>query len=132
HIALKAPDLPVTRAAALGRSVSSADARALLQIARVIRQFRPHIVHTHTAKAGVLGRIAALFTRVPAVVHTYHGHLLHGYFSPSGTRGVIFVERSLARRTARLVAVGDAVQSELLAAGIGRPDQYVVIPPGIP
>jgi glycosyltransferase involved in cell wall biosynthesis len=97
----------------------------------VIRDFRPHVVHTHTAKAGVLGRTAAMLARSPVRVHTFHGHLLHGYFSPLVTKGVIAVERAYARRTTRLVAVGARVRDELLAAGIGRPEQYVVVPPGI-
>ena len=56
--------------------------RALVAIVRIIREFRPDIVHTHKAKAGVLGRIAARLAGVPATVHTYHGHLLRGYFTP--------------------------------------------------
>jgi glycosyltransferase involved in cell wall biosynthesis len=101
------------------------------QLITEVRAFRPHIVHTHTAKAGVLGRIAARACRVPAVVHTFHGHLLHGYFSPAVTRAVVQTERTLARGTTRLVAVGAQVRDDLLAAGIGRSDQYVVVPPGI-
>jgi glycosyltransferase involved in cell wall biosynthesis len=96
-----------------------------------MRAFRPHIVHTHTAKAGVLGRTAAKLARVPALVHTFHGHLLHGYFSPTVTRAVVETERLLARRTDRLVSVGERVRDDLLAAGIGKPGQYVVVPPGI-
>jgi glycosyltransferase involved in cell wall biosynthesis len=72
-----------------------------------------------------------MLARSPVRVHTFHGHLLHGYFSPVVTKGVIAVERAYARRTTRLVAVGARVRDELLAAGIGRPEQYVVVPPGI-
>src|SRR5437899_2872105 len=96
-----------------------------------MRRFRPHIVHTHTAKAGALGRVAAGVARVPATVHTFHGHLLHGYFSPAVTRAVVATERMLARRTTRLVAVGARVRDELVAAGIGRAEQYAVVPPGV-
>jgi glycosyltransferase involved in cell wall biosynthesis len=96
-----------------------------------LRRIRPEIVHTHTAKAGVLGRAAARAARVPALVHTFHGHLLHGYFSPHVTRSVVLAERALARRTDRLVAVGERVRDDLLAAGVGRESQYVVIPPGV-
>lgn len=130
---LRAPDLPAQRIDGLGRSLDAlGDLRALRALVAEFRRFRPDIVHTHTAKAGVLGRAAARLTRTPYVVHTYHGHLLHGYFSPFVTAGVVRTERVLARRTDRLVAVGDKVRDELLAAGIGRPDQYVVVPPGIP
>jgi glycosyltransferase involved in cell wall biosynthesis len=96
-----------------------------------MRAFRPHIVHTHTAKAGVLGRVAAKAAGVPALVHTFHGHLLHGYFSPPVTRAVVQTERGLARVTDRLVSVGAQVRDELLAAGIGRVGQYSVVAPGI-
>lgn len=132
YLALRAPHVATERVHGLGRTPSPVgDLRALVSIRRVIREFRPHIVHTHTAKAGVLGRSAAMLARAPVRVHTFHGHLLHGYFSPLVTRGVITVERSFARRTTRLVAVGKRVRDELLAAGIGRPDQYTVVPPGI-
>ncbi len=65
-------------------------------------------------------------------MHTFHGHLLHGYFSPAKTHAVVVVERSLARRTTTLAAVGARVRDDLLEARIGRPDQYVVVPPGVP
>ena len=101
-----------------------------------VRRFRPHIVHTHTAKAGMLGRVASVLGGTaagarPALVHTFHGHLLHGYFSPRMTTAVVSAERLLARRTDRLVAVGGKVRDDLVAAGIGRPDRWEVVPPGI-
>ena len=107
------------------------DAKAFATIIQEVRNFRPHIVHTHTAKAGVLGRMAVRISGVPATVHTYHGHLLKGYFSPGVTKGVVLVERAFARATTRLVAVGERVKEDLLAAGIGSPSQYVVVPPGV-
>jgi glycosyltransferase involved in cell wall biosynthesis len=132
YISLRAPDLPHTVIKGLGRSPRAGDdAHALGELVRQIRAFRPHIVHTHTAKAGVLGRVAAIGCRVPAVVHTFHGHLLHGYFSPTGTRAVVQVERTLARRSTRLVAVGARVRDDLVKARVGRSEQYVVFPPGI-
>lgn len=96
-----------------------------------MRRCRPHIVHTHTAKAGLLGRLAARCAGVPVVVHTYHGHILDGYFSPLKTRAILTVERVLARVTDRLVSVSDTVQEELLAKGIGRPEQHTVVPLGL-
>lgn len=131
HIDSRAPDVPVRRVAALGRAVRPGDdLRAVRELTAAMRRFRPHIVHTHTAKAGALGRLAAVLARVPARVHTYHGHLLHGYFSPRVTGMVVHVERRLARHTDRLVAVGVRVRDDLIAAGIGRPEQYAVVPPG--
>ncbi len=81
-------------------------------------------------RPGSLGRTAAALARVPARVHTFHGHLLYGYFSPAKTRLVVAAERMSARRCDRLVAVGARVRDELVAAGVGRPRQYAVVPPG--
>jgi len=129
----QALDVPALRVSGLGRSISAIDdGRALRSLSAQIRHFRPHIVHTHTAKAGVLGRLAAtLKGNRPEIVHTFHGHLLSGYFSPTKTRAVVMVEKALARRTHSLVAVGERVRDDLLSAGIGRVDQYSVIPPGV-
>lgn len=117
----------------LGRSVRAGDdARALLWLVRAMKSFRPHIVHTRTAKAGALGRLAARLSGTgSARVHVFHGHLLHGYFSPAKRHLYVASERLLASMTDRLVTVGARVRDELLAAGIGRPGQYVVIPPGV-
>jgi glycosyltransferase involved in cell wall biosynthesis len=131
YAALRAPDLCAEAIAGLGREPHARrDAKALYEISRVVRAFRPHIVHTHKAKAGVLGRAAAWTHRVPATVHTFHGHLLTGYFSPAKTQVVVNVERTFARRTTRLVAVGARVRDDLLQARVGHRDQYVVVPPG--
>jgi glycosyltransferase involved in cell wall biosynthesis len=125
-------DLDIRRIPGLGRAVRPGDdGRALAGLVREMRRFRPHIVHTHLAKAGVLGRAAAVVAGVPARVHTFHGHLLHGYFSPLKTRAVVAVERGLARPTTALVAVGSRVRDELLEAGIGPRHQYSVVPPGV-
>ena len=129
---LRHPDLPVRRISTLGKGVRPLDdLRALVAIRREIRSFRPHIVHTHTAKAGVLGRLAAISCRVPLRVHTHHGHLLKGYFGPVVVRMIRAVESFLARHTSALVAVGARVRDDLLDAGIGRAEQYTVIPPGV-
>lgn len=136
-LALRGVDLPHRLVRGLGRAPGPVDdALALATLTRAVQQFRPHVLHTHTAKAGALGRTAAVLAgmsprRRPALVHTFHGHLLHGYFSPRVTRAVVGAERVLARRTDRLVAVGSRVHAEMMAAGIGRPDRWVVVPPGI-
>lgn len=131
-VTLRDPDLPVVIVPGLGRSPGPLDdLQALWGICREIRRFRPDIVHTHTAKAGVLGRLAAMVCRVPIRVHTFHGHLLHGYFSPMVSGVIRIVERLLAKRTTALVSVGEQVRDDLLGAGIGRPAAYVVVPPGV-
>lgn len=134
YLLTQAEDVRATRIEGLGRSVRPwSDATSVASLVRVLRRLRPDVVHTHTAKAGVLGRWAARRVHPrPAIVHTYHGHLLHGYFSPGKTRAVIAIERRLAAMSDRLVAVGAQVRDDLLAAGIGRPAQYEVIAPGLP
>lgn len=128
---LSASDVVPIHIAGLGRAVRPFDdARALTQLTALMSRFRPHIVHTHTAKAGVLGRAAAILSRAPARVHTYHGHLLHGYFSPAKSRAVVRLERTLAHHCDHLVAVGERVRDDLIAAGIGHAGQYAVVPPG--
>ena len=122
------------RIAGLGRSISPfSDLKALLGTRRTIKKMQPDILCTHTAKAGVVGRIASitLGSRRPYLVHTVHGHLLYGYFSPWKTQLVILIERFLARRTDVIIAAGENVRDELLAKGIGQRDQYVVIRPGV-
>src|SRR5262249_30074123 len=88
------------RLGALGRSVSAlSDLRALWEAFRFLRRERPEIVHTHTAKAGAVGRIAARLAGVPVIVHTYHGHVFHSYFSPMKTRLYLAIERILGLLT---------------------------------
>ncbi|MDA3025837.1 MAG: glycosyltransferase family 4 protein [Actinomycetota bacterium] len=131
-IALRDPELPCRQIEGLGRSIKPLDdLRAFVTLVRTMRSERPDIVHTHTAKAGVLGRLAAIVARVPVRVHTFHGHVLHGYFSPRVTKVIVLIERFLASRTTALAAVGTQVRDDLLAARIGKSDHYTVVPPGV-
>lgn len=133
YLALHGTTLPeVTILPALGREVrGAADVVALGQLVALMRRVRPHVVHTHTAKAGTLGRLAARLTGVPVIVHTYHGHIFHGYFSPGRTRVFLGIERMLARWSDCLLAVSDTVRRELLALGVGTPDRFRVLPLGL-
>jgi glycosyltransferase involved in cell wall biosynthesis len=114
------------------------DALALAQLIDVLRDERPDIVHTHMAKAGTLGRLAAaVYNRTagrgrPArVVHTYHGHVLEGYFSAGMARMFTAAEHQLARISDAIVAISPQIRDELLSGHrIGRADQYRVIPLG--
>jgi len=81
------------------------DIRAIRQIASIIKKFKPDIVHTHTAKAGLLGRIAANICNTKVILHTYHGHVLQNYFSPPIEKMIITAERILAKRTDCLITV---------------------------
>jgi len=107
------------------------DLVALGKLVRLLRRLRPDLVHTHTAKAGALGRVAARLAGVPIIVHTFHGHVLEGYFSPSLTRLFLQIERALARITDRIITVSPRVRHDLLARGIGRPEQVEVVPVGL-
>jgi glycosyltransferase involved in cell wall biosynthesis len=129
-----ATDVLATRVGGLGRSISPlADARAFLKLIALIRRENPDVIHTHTAKAGALGRLAAILAGSKALkVHTFHGHLLHGYFAGWKIKLVIAIEKFLATRTDVLVAVGNQVKDDLLKAGIGREEQYKVFYPGLP
>jgi len=121
-------DLP-----ALGREVAPLDdLTALAQILRLIRRERPAIVHTHTSKAGFIGRLAAVIARVPAVIHQPHGHVFYGYYSPRRTAVFTALERQAARWTDRIVTLTDRGAAEHLARGIGRAAQYVAVPSGVP
>ena len=131
-LALRDPELEVTRIRTLGRRLNAFDdVRAFWHLVRIMQKYKPHIVHTHTAKAGVLGRVAAILTRVPVRVHTFHGHVLHGYFSPFVTRIFILIERVLGWFTHGVVSVGSQVRDDLLAVGIGTSEKYTVIAPGV-
>lgn len=127
-------DIPATRIAGLGRSVSPlADLKAFLGLIKTIRKFNPDVIHTHTAKAGVLGRIASIVAGRRAIrIHTFHGHLLHGYFAKWKTSLIIAIEKFLAHRTNYLIAIGNEVERDLLAAGIGKTAQYRTFFPGLP
>ena len=117
----------------LGRSVSLLkDLGAFFLLIKEIKRFKPDIIHTHTAKAGVLGRLAGLIARPQAKkVHTFHGHLLHGYFSSGKTRLVIVLEKALGLITYKFVAIGNVVKNDLVRAGIAPESKFDVIYPGL-
>ena len=117
------------------------DAVALAQIVRILWRERPHIIHTHMAKAGLLGRLAGCLYNLcgpgstpgarARLIHTFHGHVLEGYFPLWVSRGFVTIERWLGRRTDCLIAVSRTIQNELLSLGIGSSAQWRVIPLGL-
>ncbi len=133
---LAASDASLSYLPALGRAIAPAsDLRALMQIYGELKRFRPTIVHTHMAKAGLLGRLAAFAYNLTRgdrprakVVHTYHGHVLEGYFGRTQTAIFIALERILARVSDTIVAISPAIHRDLLNDyRIGRAGQYRVI-----
>lgn len=107
------------------------DAAALVGLDRLIRRFRPEIVHTHSSKAGILGRLAARRRGVPGIVHTVHGVAFGATASRAENAVYIPLERLAARWTHRIVSVADAMTAQSLAVRIGRADQYVTIRSGM-
>ncbi len=105
---------------------------AIIEIIRIIKKYKPNIIHTHASKAGFSGRIAALISNSNAKrIHTFHGHILFGYFPKVISNILIFIERFLARNTHTLIAVSQTSKNELLTLKIGKPNQWQVIPLGV-
>lgn len=89
------------------------DVQAYRQIKTIIKNFKPQIIHTHGSKPGVLARTAAKRCRVPVIIHTFHGHVFHSYFSPFVSGLIIRLERWLARQSTFLIAINERLQQEL-------------------
>jgi len=106
------------------------DLVSLFRLITFFRQWKPDIVETHTAKAGTLGRLAALFAGVPVRLHVFHGHIFEGFFPPRKARIFLEIERVLARITTRIIALGEHQRSDLLSRGIGKNRQVLSIPLG--
>jgi glycosyltransferase involved in cell wall biosynthesis len=97
-----------------------------------LRKIKPDIIHTHTSKAGLVGRIAARIASPHSIVlHTFHGHLLYGYFSPLKTRSVVFFEKFLVKFTDVLIAVSSQIETDLKNVGIGLDGRWEIIHPGV-
>ena len=108
----------------LGREIHwQDDPIAFWKIFRLLRQIRPTIVHTHTAKAGMLGRVAAKLAGVPIIVHTFHGHVFHSYFSPRKTQFFLSIERTLAKFSDAIITISPKQRQEILGYGIGTSEK---------
>jgi len=107
------------------------DASCLRKLRAIIRDRRPDVVHTHSSKAGILGRMAAWREGVPAVVHTIHGLPFHPYQGRLAHNAYVMAERYAARRCHRIVTVADAMRDQALARGVGRPEQYRTVRSGM-
>lgn len=108
------------------------DLVTLIKLWRLMRRLKPDVVHTHTAKAGFVGRWAAWLARVPVRVHTFHGHVFHGYFGAAKTRFFLALERLTARLTDRLITISPALRDEL--SGVYRvapAEKFAVVPLGL-
>jgi glycosyltransferase involved in cell wall biosynthesis len=122
----------ILRVPDLVREISPrSDLRALANLKQVIRAERPQIVHTHTSKAGILGRLAAQACSVPVVVHTPHGHVFHSYESGLKSKLFAVAERWCAPKADSLIALTETERDEHLALGIGRPEQWSIVHSGV-
>ncbi|MFN8619363.1 MAG: glycosyltransferase [Chloroflexota bacterium] len=131
EIELPVPDVAEVRIESLARPIRpAADLRASAALVRLIKRYRPDLVHTHHSKAGILGRSVSVLAGVPCV-HTYHGHVFEGYFGEGASEAIQVIERVMARRTARLIAISPIQRDDLLARGIGTPDRFEVVPLGL-
>jgi glycosyltransferase involved in cell wall biosynthesis len=126
--------MPLRRIDSLGPEIRPLeDLRALVALIRLMRAFRPAVIHTHTAKAGMLGRLAAMLAASPrpVVVHTFHGHVLRGYFGSAKTRLFREIERGLARVSNRLIGVSEATVDELVEIGVAPRSKFTVVSLGL-
>jgi len=131
--AFRSRGIPVERVPGLSRGLAPAsDLRALVWLRSAFARFAPDVVHTHASKAGALGRRAARAVPRAALVHTFHGHVLEGYFPKAMSASLVAFERRLARRTDRIVAVSHATAEDLVRLRIVEDERrLVVVPPGI-
>jgi glycosyltransferase involved in cell wall biosynthesis len=116
----------------MGRSVNPAsDYFAYRELRKLIKSFKPDIVHTHAAKPGALGRLAAASLNVPVILHTFHGHIFHSYFSSVKTKFFINTERYLAKKSDAIIAISEQQKKELAVDfKIAPSDKFRVVPLG--
>ncbi len=107
------------------------DIVAFFKLIKIIRKIRPDIIHTHMAKAGMIGRLCAWLCGVDIIIHTFHGHVLHSYFGKIKTLFFIFIERLLSLISTRIITLTENQKDEILKFGIGNKDKVVVIPLGL-
>ncbi len=107
------------------------DYKSYFTLRRIIREFKPDIVHTHAAKAGAVGRLAAYHSGVPVILHTFHGHVFHSYFGPTKTRVFLEIERYLAKRTTKIITLSQIQKQELVEQfKIAPADKFEIVPLG--
>ena len=125
--------IDLARIPGMRREVRAGDVYALFYLIRQLRRYRPDVVHTEAAKAGTVGRVAALvgLRHRPVLIHTFHGHSLEWYFSPLKARVFLGIERFLAKRTTVLLAVSDEVKDDLVRLGVASPARIQVIRLGL-
>jgi glycosyltransferase involved in cell wall biosynthesis len=129
---LESDGVELVHCSSLVRRINIAkDLRALLSLRRIIKKTKPLIVHTHTSKAGFLGRLAARLSGIPVIVHTPHGHIFYGYFGRFKTKVFIILERLASRLTDKIVALTEREKEDYLLFKIAKEDKFFVIHSGV-
>ncbi len=124
--------VPLAEIPSLLRDVAPAqEVKAFFALLRLIGEFRPDVIHTHTSKAGMLARWAAWLRRVPVIIHTPHGHVFHGYFGSAISRFWILLERVSAWITDSIVVLTPAERDEHVEVGIAPPSKFALVPSGV-
>jgi len=130
--ALREKGIPIFTYSSLIRRINPLlDLRCLIQLFFFFRKEKPFIVHTHTSKGGVLGRLSAWLARVPVIVHTPHGHIFWGYYGPLITELFIFMERLVAKITDKIVCLTEQEKRDHIQFKISRPEKFVTIHSGV-
>jgi len=107
------------------------DFLSFIQLIRIFKKFKPQILHTHTAKAGALGRLAGIFAGIPIKIHTFHGHALNGYFPTYISKIFVFIERLLGKQTDCIITLTQKLKEDLSSMGIHGRFENRVIPLGL-
>jgi glycosyltransferase involved in cell wall biosynthesis len=117
----------------MGRNISIwNDVVSLIKLYKLIQRVKPTIVHTHTAKAGAIGRIASLLAGVPVIIHTFHGHTFHSYFSPLKSKMFVLIERAMGRITDKIIVISQKQFQEICGQyRIAKADKFQIIPLGL-
>ena len=132
EVDLRAVEIPMHRLRDLRRPISPvADARTFGSIVGAIHRYRPHVIHTHLSKAGLVGRTAAIATSRAIRVHTFHGTIFGGYFGSTMSGGIVRAERVLGHRTDRVIALSPMQRDELVRERIAPSDRIAIVPLGV-
>jgi glycosyltransferase involved in cell wall biosynthesis len=132
EVDLETLDIPSRRVRTLARPVDpTRDARALVELLALIRGYRPHIIHTHLSKAGLIGRLAAMTASPAPRIHTFHGTVFGGYFGERTSGSIVRIERFLGHHTAAVLALSERQRDELLGYSIAPPERFRIVPLGL-
>lgn len=132
EVDLASIDLPVRRLHSLRRPIRpAADARAFASVVATIHEYRPHVIHTHLSKAGLIGRAAAIATSRAVRIHTFHGTIFGGYFGSTMSGSIVRAERVLGHHTHRVIALGPMQRDELVRERIAPSARIAIVPLGL-